>query len=429
MEKTPCGELEEKTISSDDGGRRNDRLEGGAGADTIYGGGGWDTMLGGGEDDILYGGNGEDRIQGGAGDDMLYGELHNDILEGGAGEDSYFFEAGHGADIIQGEEGTGNKLYLRGVDNPATLTFARAANGDVTIGVLESSDSVTIRSGAYENGRYSIYYGASDTLFGKLSIGTNSDDKDGTALVGADGEALTGVGGEDLLIGLDGDDTLQGGGGDDTLFGGRHVDTLQGGAGNDILHGGGYSDTLYGGAGNDELYGGGGDDTLEGGAGNDQFDGDRGIDTISYASSTDGVNVNLARNTFSEGDAAGDSLLVLGSVENLIGSDEADRLTGDAGDNKLSGGAGNDRLYGGAGNDVLEGGVGDRRYLCLRRLLWRRYHPRRHRWRRTEIRQRGRCYRLRLFLRRRGRSCHHDRERLRYDQGFCRWSLHLAIQL
>jgi len=61
---------------------------------------------------------------------------------------------------------------------------------------------------------------------------------------------------------------------------------------------------------------------------------------------------------------------VLSEVENLIGSDYADRLTGDAGANRLeggkgddtlSGGGGHDTLIGGAGNDLLRGGAGDDR--------------------------------------------------------------------
>ena len=200
--------------------------------------------------------------------------------------------------------------------------------------ITQGDNSVRIAADSYANDRYIVQYGAgpNPVVLGSLKLGTNGDDKDDAALIGS-GEA-------DLLVGLDGADTIQGDGGDDTLFGGRHVDTLLGGAGNDKLYGGGYGDTL------------------EGGEGSDQFDGGGGVDTITYASSSGGVDVNLETNAFSGGDAAGDSLLVLGSVENIIGSGEVDRLTGDAGDNKLSGGAGSDRLYGGEGNDILEGGAG-----------------------------------------------------------------------
>ena len=58
--------------------------------------------------------------------------------------------------------------------------------------------------------------------------------------------------------------------------------------------------------------------------------------------------MNLATNTASGGDAAGD---VLTNIENLRGSRHADRLTGDGEANELEGGAGADILDGGGGSD------------------------------------------------------------------------------
>ena len=122
--------------------------------------------------------------------------------------------------------------------------------------------------------------------------------------------------------------------------------TMTGGAGNDSFIGGDQGDTISGGAGNDILEGGAGADTLDGGAG---------VDTASYASSDQGVTVDLNAGTASGGDAQGDTL---SNIENLTGSGYADSLTGDSGVNVLSGGAGNDTLTGGAGNDTLTGGAG-----------------------------------------------------------------------
>ena len=106
---------------------------------------------------------------------------------------------------------------------------------------------------------------------------------------------------------------------------------------------------------------------LEGGAGRDTLNGGWGSDTASYASSGDGVTVDLTRSGPQLGTvsshATGDTLV---SIENLTGSAHNDALTGNAVANVLEGGegvdvlkgqAGNDHLYGGAGNDDLEGGA------------------------------------------------------------------------
>jgi Ca2+-binding RTX toxin-like protein len=104
------------------------------------------------------------------------------------------------------------------------------------------------------------------------------------------------------------------------------------------------------GSGNDTITTGGGDDTIEGGPGADQVNGGAGFDLASYEHSSAPVTVDLANNTASGGDAAGD---VLTGIEGVIGSGGNDRLTGNAGDNTLSGGGGDDMLDGGGGNDTI----------------------------------------------------------------------------
>ncbi len=63
--------------------------------------------------------------------------------------------------------------------------------------------------------------------------------------------------------------------------------------------------------------------TLDGGGGADHLVGGPGTDTASYQSSTSGVKVYLGNTGFNGGGAAGD---VLDSIENLIGSNQADVL-------------------------------------------------------------------------------------------------------
>jgi Ca2+-binding RTX toxin-like protein len=125
-----------------------------------------------------------------------------------------------------------------------------------------------------------------------------------------------------------------------TVTGVDSTDILQGTAGPDTLSAGIGTDTLNGQAGDDTLIGGPGADTLVGGPGSD---------TASYASSSLGVNVNLATGAATGGDAQGDTLA---AIENLTGSAQPDVLTGDGGDNVLDGGGGADTMTGGTGNDT-----------------------------------------------------------------------------
>jgi Ca2+-binding RTX toxin-like protein len=111
-------------------------------------------------------------------------------------------------------------------------------------------------------------------------------------------------------------------------------------------------DVLSGLAGNDMLFGGSGNDTLIGGPGADTMLGGAGSDTADYSSSPAGVTVNLASGLGAGGDAQGD---ILGGIENLIGSAQADTLTGDSNANVMTGGAGNDTyVVDRAGDLVIE---------------------------------------------------------------------------
>jgi Ca2+-binding RTX toxin-like protein len=221
----------------------------------------------------------------------------------------------------------------------------------------------------------------------------------------------TGGSGSDTLTSIE---NLIGSAYADRLTGNTGANSLGGGAGNDTLDGGAGSDTLAGGDGSDGYFvrdGGdvvsetnavlatGGTDTvysywsaytltanvengrilatvaanltgntlnnvLYAGAGNNVLDGGSGIDTVSYAyglAGTTGVTVSLAVSTAQATGGSGSDTLT--SIENLIGSAYADRLTGNTGANSLGGGAGNDTLDGGAGSDTLAGGDGSDGYF------------------------------------------------------------------
>ncbi|MDX2215457.1 MAG: calcium-binding protein [Oculatellaceae cyanobacterium bins.114] len=229
-------------------------------------------------------------------------------------------------------------------------------------------------------------------------------------------DQLYGGSGGDRLEGNEGDDALYGGAGNDSIFGGAGVDLLDGGAGADLLDGGdgpdaandidtvsyresavgiqilstlaglvgvggdaqgdrlieiehiegsrfadtingdGNNNTLEGLEGNDILRGGNGDDILLGGSGRDRLEGGNGQDWTSYLTSSGAVTVNLATGTAFGGDADGETL---NSIESLQGSVFGDRLSGNASNNELDGFYGNDILVGRGGADTLEGGDGE----------------------------------------------------------------------
>jgi Ca2+-binding RTX toxin-like protein len=76
-----------------------------------------------------------------------------------------------------------------------------------------------------------------------LVLGTSGNDASLGGVSGSDGD--------DILVGLAGNDNLNGGSGADLLLAGDGDDTLTGGAGNDVLSGGRGADTFYFNAGDD----------------------------------------------------------------------------------------------------------------------------------------------------------------------------------
>ena len=203
-------------------------------------------------------------------------------------------------------------------------------------------------------------------------------------------------------------ENLIGGSGDDLLHGNARPNELSGGAGADVLHGEADNDTLIGGPGNDELQGGLGIDMLNGGAGGDILNGGAageslidgrpfsdiaggradvdgmnptsyGGDTVTYAGSNRGVTLTLgdvvlagpdgtfgganAADDFASTETTGQGGYAQGdtvqNVENIIGSDHADRLGGGDYHNVLTGGKGDDTLTGGGAGDIFVFAPGD----------------------------------------------------------------------
>jgi serralysin len=275
-----------------------------------------------------------ESVTGSAADETFLPVSGSGPIKGGDGNDTYFIYD----DLVNIGEGVDG-----GIDRVFTMvSYTLPSNIENLIyeqSVGWTTDLIELTGNALDN-----------YIFGRGHL-QGLDGNDILKLVGG-GSAEGGNGNDDIegspgvqrdqLRGGSGSDKLWGFGGDDQLIGGNGLDLLLGGTGNDFLKGD---------DGADELRGAAGDDILNGGAHRDVIDGGAGIDTVSYAGSLSGVTVSLAITT--EQYTVGAGIDVLIEIENLTGSDFADRLTGNAVNNVLNGGAGNDLLDGAGGLDTV----------------------------------------------------------------------------
>ncbi len=370
-----------------DGGDDDDILHGDAGNDLIFGGAGNDTILGGADEDNISGGDGDDTIDGGSEDDYLYGGAGADTINGGDGSDHIYgydyqwynlgpqdtdrdlgvtntLNGGDGDDFIYG--GWGDDI-INGGDGDDQLVGGDFTNNaptgdDMFIG---SSGNDTIRGGDGEDTADYSSHGAGITVAYKFIGASNEYLEILMPAVGGNPQYAQKLYEVEAIIGTAFDDVMTGLQYDETFFGGAGIDILDGGDGEDRLDGGENSDQVFGGLGNDIVNGGLGVDTVDGGDG---------IDTLDLSGATNAQTVNLVTNVNIGGFAHNDTFI---SIENVIGSDtRGDDITGTAGANTLSGmgaddilrgfngddilegGENNDYLYGGRGADVLDGGNG-----------------------------------------------------------------------
>lgn len=260
------------------------------------GGSGNDTITGNSAANILMGNAGSDRLYGGNGNDTLYGGDGDDHLIGG-----------DGTDILNG--GNGNDYYY--IDN---------SYSGLSDKIIDASGIDTIQLEVSGSGSYTMV--------------SNIENLNLSATTDVDSFQIFG-------------NTLN-----NIIHGDRNSNYLYGNDGNDIIYGENGNDHLYGGNGNDKLIGGIGNDVIMCDSGSDSIDGGSGTDTLSYASSTAGVNVNLAKTTAQTGGyASGDTLI---SIENIIGSSYNDTLLGSAIANAIYGGSGKDIMTGAGGADLFQ---------------------------------------------------------------------------
>ena len=348
-----------------------------------------DTLLGNAAANVLIGGNGTDQLDGGAGADSLIGGAGNDLLIGGAGASNEM------------TGGTGDDVYIVSVAGD-TLIEALGEGIDTVKTALPTYTLPTNVDNLTYTGIGAIV-GTGNGLANIITGGTGGDTLSGLGgddtLIGGTGAANTMVGGlgnDFYFVSIVGDSIVEGvgegtdqvrtalaaytlaanveqlvytGGGtfsgtgntiDNVIFGGALADVLSGLAG---------ADTLIGGAGNDTLIGGAGAaNTLQGGLGNDTYYVSAGGDTVFelVGEGTDQVVTDLSsfllaanlENLFFNGVGAfvgtGNGLANL-----IVGAGSADTLAGLGGDDTLVGNGGADLLQGAAGLDLINGGLGN----------------------------------------------------------------------
>jgi Ca2+-binding RTX toxin-like protein len=346
-----------------------------------------------------------DVLTGDTGDNLLDGKGGSDTLAGGLGNDTYVINTSADKIIENAGEGTDtvNVLFSgytlgTNVENGRIVTTATAnLTGNPLDNLLYAGAGNNSLNGNTGTDTVSYAYGVSGTTGVTVSL----------ALATAQ---VTGGSGTDTLVSIE---NLTGSNYNDRLTGNTGANSLNGGTGNDILNGGAGADSMTGGDGSDTYYvdntgdrvsetnavaATGGTDLvysylstytlganvengrllatgaasltgntlnnlLYAGAGNNSLTGGDGTDTVSYAyglSGTTGVTVSLALATAQVTGGSGTDTLI--SIENLTGSNFADKLTGTSGANSLSGLAGNDTLDGGSGIDTMTGGDGSDYY-------------------------------------------------------------------
>ncbi|WBU62182.1 Hint domain-containing protein [Paracoccus albus] len=389
------GGLGNDTLIGDDGTASavasNDALSGGAGRDSISGGIGQDALSGGDDDDTIDGGSGNDTISGGGAMDSITGGAGNDVIRGDGLDALPLRNSSQQVveDILTSEAGSASEYGGGPGPNQhpgeVRVTFTNNSGVAQTVYYIEPdgtlvTDTMGVPPGTVGNVRdfyfppganivmvnnatgeiTQLHENVTDT--GSVTITTEGNDLAQQYAPPGGADTIDGGTGNDLIKGLEGDDSIQGGDGLDTIEGGVGSDKLLGGAQNDLVYGGVGDDSILGDVGDDTLYGGADDDTIRGGDGEDDIFGDDGNDVLHGGGSDDLIKGGAGDDTIYGGDESlvGDSVDGGEGNDVVYGGDGQDYVSGgDTGDDTLYGGAGNDNIDGFAGKDYIDGGTGN----------------------------------------------------------------------
>ena len=368
------------------GGGGNDTLDGGTvGPDVSFDWTSYKGATGNGVTVNLGTGNAVAMAGGNSGTDTLInidgvvGSNFADSLTGGSNSQAFngikyeWFQGGLGNDTIDGGRGT---LAAMDASN-FEFNWARYAGvaGQVVVNLASNAASSDGEGGADTFIGINAVWGgnAGDLLTGgnttfdyyEIFNGSGgSDTIDGGSRTGRDFAAY-----RDATIGvtvvLDTDNTLGNGNsgtGADGLGGNDVLISIEGVIGSD------FNDTITGGATDDSFQGRKGDDSMNGGAGTADVvdflaDEDSNSDTLgvvvnlstgAQSGTWSGVAFNVAANTALDGWGNTDTL---SNFENVRGSIYNDVLIGSAAANNIQGSGGNDVMGGGDGADTLDGGA------------------------------------------------------------------------
>lgn len=337
-----------------------------------------DALFGGVGNDTLNGADGADYLEGGIGADSLIGGAGNDTLVGGRDFDTYTFagEFGHDVVIDAGGDGRieigsdtlsgGNKVlanvwasadgkYVYTQTDAGLVIGRRTAPGSSTVNA-----TITIRG--WQSGQLGIQLEqaiqpppVATTLTGDYAKQVSGSNY----VLSGDNYASAGAlpDSEDILIGNADGNKISGLGGNDGLYGASGADLIEGGAGNDLLLGGTGQDTLYGGEGQDIIFG-----SAVGGI-------DRPTATnfappvandavVARGFSWVATRPDVPRLDPATGTAVFRQVSVGGAVTSP-GWDDGGQFYVELEGNVIDGGGGNDYIAAGTGHDTVSGGEGD----------------------------------------------------------------------
>jgi Ca2+-binding RTX toxin-like protein len=335
---------------------------------------------------IINGNSAENMLYGGAGNDTLNGGAGADTLTGGDGSDTYYVD-NTGDTVIE----TNAVTSTGGIDLVYSYLSAYTLGANIENGRILSSGTASLTGNSLGNLLYAgagnnVLDGAAGTdtvsyqyATAGVTVSLASTIAQATGGSGSDtlknienltsssyADKLTGSAGINVLNGGIGADSMTGGDGSDTYYvdniGDKVIETnaVASTGGTDIVYsylsaytlGANVENGRILSSGTASLTGNSLGNLLYAGAGNNVLDGAAGTDTVSYQYATAGVTVSLASTIAQVTGGSGSDTLK--NIENLTGSNYADKLTGNAGSNTLTGGAGNDVLTGGLGADRFD---------------------------------------------------------------------------